>query len=69
MVLTFFDHQGMFFTNCVLLGITVNAAYIVKVLGFFLKLLKQKGVAAAAVREGFLCWGNALVNTIAVEQQ
>jgi hypothetical protein len=58
----------MFFTNCVLLSITVNAAYIVKVLGFFLKLQKQKRAAAAA-REWFLCWGNALVNTAAVVHQ
>jgi hypothetical protein len=69
MVLACFDQQGMFFTNCMLLSITANAAYIVKVLGFFLKLLKQKRAAAAAAREWFLCWGNALVNTAAVGRQ
>jgi hypothetical protein len=38
-------------------------------MGFFLKLLKQKRVAAAAAREWFLGWGNALVNTAAVVRQ
>jgi hypothetical protein len=40
MVMPFFDQQGVIFTNCVLLVITVNAAYIV--LGIFMKRLKQK---------------------------
>jgi hypothetical protein len=35
MVMPFFDQQGVIFTNCVLLVITVNAAYIV--LGIFMK--------------------------------
>jgi hypothetical protein len=29
MVMKFFDQQGVIFTNCVLLVITVDAAYIV----------------------------------------
>jgi hypothetical protein len=40
------DQHGVIFTNCVLLAITVNAAYIV--LCIFMKRLKQKRVVAAA---------------------
>jgi hypothetical protein len=32
MVLACFDQQGMFSTNCVLLGITANAAYTLSIL-------------------------------------
>jgi hypothetical protein len=46
MVMPFFDQQGAVFTNCVLLAITVNVAYIV--LYIFMKRLKQKRVVAAA---------------------
>jgi hypothetical protein len=46
MVMPFFDQQGAIFTYCVLLVITVNAAYIV--LGIFMKQLKQKRVVVTA---------------------
>jgi hypothetical protein len=40
-----------FFTNCVLLGTTANAAYIVKILGIFVKQKKQKKAVVTAVRQ------------------
>jgi hypothetical protein len=52
MVMPFFDQQGVIFTNCVLLFITVNAAFIV--LGTYMKQLKQKRVVEAADRQWFL---------------
>jgi hypothetical protein len=60
MVMPFFDQQGAIFTNCVLLAITVNAAFIV--LDIFMKQLKQKRVVAAAAGQWFLCWKNAPVH-------
>jgi hypothetical protein len=39
------------FTNCVFLGTTVNAAYIVKILGIFVKHLKQKKAVVTAARQ------------------
>jgi hypothetical protein len=57
MVMPFFDQQGAIFTNCVLLTITVNAAYIV--LAIFMKRLKQERVVVAAAGKWFLRWNNA----------
>jgi hypothetical protein len=54
---------GVIFTNCVLLVITVNAAYIV--LGIFMKRLKQKRVVAAAAGQWFLCLNDAPVHIAA----
>jgi hypothetical protein len=56
MVMPFFDQQGVIFTNCVLLVITVHAAYIV--LGISMKWLTQKRVVAAAAGQWFLRWNN-----------
>jgi hypothetical protein len=63
MVMPFFDQQGVIFNNCVLLIITVNAAYIV--LGIFMKQLKQKRVVAAAAGQWFLHWSNVPVHIAA----
>jgi hypothetical protein len=63
MVMPFFGQQGAIFANCVLLAITVNAAYIV--LGIFMKRLKQKRVVAAAAGQWFLHWNNAPVHIAA----
>jgi hypothetical protein len=38
-------------TNCVLLGTTANAAYIVKILGIFVKQQKQKKAVVTAARQ------------------
>jgi hypothetical protein len=51
MVMPFFDQQGAIFTNCVLLVIPVNDAYIV--LGIFMKQLKQKRVVVASAGQWF----------------
>jgi hypothetical protein len=63
MVMLFFDQQGVIFSNCVLMVITVNAVYIV--LGIFMKRLKQKRGLAAAAGQWFLRWNNAQVNNAA----
>jgi hypothetical protein len=63
MVMPFFDQQGAIFTNCVLLAITINAAYIV--LGIFMKRLKQKRVVVAAAGLCFLRWNNVPVHIAA----
>jgi hypothetical protein len=42
MVLTFFDDQGIVFTNYVPRGVTVNTAYIDDALRKFLKVLQKK---------------------------
>ena len=42
MVLAFFDSQGMVYTNYVPRGSTVNAKYIIRALGTFLKNLRKK---------------------------
>jgi hypothetical protein len=60
MVVPFFDQQGVIFTNCVLLAITVYAAYIV--LCIFMKRLKQKRVVAVAAGQWFLRWNNSPVH-------
>jgi hypothetical protein len=63
MVMPFFDQQGAIFTNCVLLAITGNAAYIV--MGIFMKRLKQKRVVAEAAGQLVLRWNNAPVHIAA----
>jgi hypothetical protein len=63
MVMPFFDKQGQIFTNCVLLVIAVNDAYIV--LGIFMKRLNYKMVVAAAAVQWFLHWNNAPVHIAA----
>jgi histone-lysine N-methyltransferase SETMAR len=65
MVLAFFDAAGLIYTNIVPKGETVNAAYIVKVLGIFMKRMRQK--RPRMVEQGFLFhWDNAPVHTAGV---
>jgi hypothetical protein len=42
MLLTFFDDQGMVYTNYVPKGVTFNVAYILQALWRFLKALQKK---------------------------
>jgi hypothetical protein len=48
MVLAFFNHKGLIYTNYVPRGNTVNAKYIVDALGKFLKVFKQNRPEMAA---------------------
>jgi histone-lysine N-methyltransferase SETMAR len=64
MVLAFFNAKGLIYTNYVPKGATVNANYIVKALGIFLKVLRKKRPVMAA-GEWFLHWDNAPVHTAA----
>ncbi len=64
MVLAFFDAKGLIYTNYVPRGTTVNATYIVKALGSFMKILKKKRPGMAAGK-WFLHWDNAPVHTAA----
>ena len=65
MVLAFFDNKGLIYTNFVPRGTTVNANYILEVLGKFMKIFKQKRPITAA-GEWFFHWDNAPVHTAAV---
>ena len=64
MVLAFFDQKGVVYTNYVPKGVTVNAAYILKILPIFIKKLRLKRPTLA---DGgwFLHWDNAPVHTAA----
>jgi hypothetical protein len=42
MVMAFFDSRGLIYSHIVPKGAKINANYIVKVLGIFLKKLRQK---------------------------
>jgi histone-lysine N-methyltransferase SETMAR len=68
MVLAFFDSQGMVYTNYVPRGSTVNAKYIIRALGTFLKNLKKKRPETAK-GEWFLHWDNAPVHTANVVKE
>jgi hypothetical protein len=48
MVLAFFDSKGLIYTNYMPGGTTVNAMYIVEVLGNFMKIFKSKRPIMAA---------------------
>ena len=64
MILAFFDNQGMIYTNYVTPGSTVNADYIVDVLGRFLKSFKLRQ-PEKATGCWILHWDNAPVHTAA----
>ncbi len=65
MVMAFFDSAGLIYTHIVPKGIAVNAAYIVKVLGLFMKRMRKK--RPQMVEQGFVFhWDNAPVHTAAV---
>jgi len=59
MVLAFFDAKGLVYTNIVPRGSTVNAAYITKALGTFMKTLKKKRPEMVE-GEWWFHWDNAL---------
>ena len=63
MVLAFFDAKGLIYTNIVPRGETVNAKYIIKAQGSFMKqpILSEQ--------EWFFNWDNAPVHTAAVVRE
>jgi len=67
MLIAFFDSKGLIYTHIVARGVTINAAYIVEVLGTFLKHFKKKR-PVMATQEWFFHWDNAPVHTTAVVQ-
>jgi histone-lysine N-methyltransferase SETMAR len=67
MVMAFFDSRGLIYSHIVPKGAKINATYIVKVLGIFLKKFRQKRPEMAA-RQWFFHWDNAPVHTAAVVQ-
>jgi histone-lysine N-methyltransferase SETMAR len=58
MLLVFFDNKGLNYTNIVPRGSMVNANYIVKALGTFMKHLKKKRPEMVS-KEWFFHWDNA----------
>ena len=65
MVLAFFDSKGLIYTNYMPRGTTINAIYIVKALGQFMKILRKKRPVMVK-QEWFFHWDNAPVHTAAV---
>ncbi len=64
-VMAFFDSAGLIYTHIVPTGKAVNAAYIVKVLGLFMRRMRKKRPQMA--EQGFVFhWDNAPVHTAAV---
>jgi histone-lysine N-methyltransferase SETMAR len=62
MVLAFFGSKGLVYTHIAARGTSINATYIVKVLGKFLKHLRGKRPVMAD-REWVFYWNNAPVHT------
>jgi histone-lysine N-methyltransferase SETMAR len=62
MVLAFFDSKGLVYTHIAARGTSINATYMVKVLGKFLKHFRKKRPVMAD-REWFFHWDNAPVHT------
>ena len=67
MVMAFFDAKGLIYTHIVAKGVTINAAYTVKVLGLFWRNLKLKRPVMVE-QEWFFHWDNAPVHTAAIVQ-
>jgi hypothetical protein len=68
MVLAIFDSHGMVYSKYLPRGITVNAKYIIRALGAFLKNLRKKRPETVK-KEWFLHWDNAPVHTTKVVQE
>jgi hypothetical protein len=68
MVLAIFDSQGMVYTKYFPRGDTVNAKYIIRALGTFLKNLRKKRPETVK-GEWFLHWDNAPIHTTKVVQE
>jgi histone-lysine N-methyltransferase SETMAR len=67
MVMAFFDCRGLIYTHIVPRGAKINAMYIVKALGTFMKHFKKKRPEMAS-REWFFHRDNAPVHTATVVQ-
>ena len=67
MVFAFFDSRGLIYTHIAARSATINAPYVVDVLGKFLKQLRLKRPEMVE-QEWFLHWDNAPVHTAAVVQ-
>jgi hypothetical protein len=68
MILAFFDNKGLVYSHIVARGVPINANYIVKVLGLFMKQLKKKRPAMVA-QQWWFHWDKAPVHTAAVVQE
>jgi hypothetical protein len=66
-VMAFSDIRGLIYTPIVPKGAKINAIYIVKILGIFLKILRQKQLEMVS-RQWFFHWENALVHIAAILQ-
>ena len=62
MEMAFFDSAGLIYTHIVPKGKAVNAAYIVKVLGLFMKRMRKK--RPQMVEQGFVFTGTTLQSTL-----
>ncbi len=67
MVMAYFDCQGLIYTHIILRGAKINAMYIMKALGTYMKHFKKKRPEMAS-RERFFHWDNVPVHTAAVVQ-
>ena len=63
MVLTFFDVDGIVYTKYAPVGVKINTAYIVDVLGSFLKAMRNKRPNLMCSGDWMLHWDNAPVHT------
>ena len=63
--MVFFDSKGLFYRHIIPRGITINTAYIVKVLGTFIHFLKKKR-PVMAVQEVFFNWETAPIQADAI---
>ncbi len=61
MILAFFDNKGLVYSHIIPRGVPINADYIVKVLGLFMKQLKKKRPAMVA-QQWWFHWDNAPVH-------
>jgi histone-lysine N-methyltransferase SETMAR len=68
MILAFFDNKGLVYSHIVARGVPINADYIVKVLGLFMKQLKKKRPVMVA-QQWWFHWDNVQVHTAAVVQE
>jgi hypothetical protein len=64
-VVAFFDNKGLIYTNIVPRGSMVNANYIVKAMGTFMKHLRKKRPEMVS-QEWFFHWYKAPIHTAAI---
>jgi hypothetical protein len=65
MLVAFFDKKGLVYMHIVPRGVTINANYIIIILGKFMRHLRLKRPEMVE-QEWFLYWDNAPVHTATV---